>query len=189
MVLDSGSKNMDLTQDLIQRYGIKGTIIAPYHPQANGLVERGHQGIIDALAKYATGPTDWAKYLPLALWADRITTRRSTGYTPFELVYGRDCLLPIQLSVDSWSTVDWGNVTSREELILARMRQLDQCRVAEEQAADNLRNSRKQNKAYFDSRGCMRTAGQEIDTGDLVLAFDVSRGMSSRSRKYKLDDR
>ena len=52
IVLDEGSENMDLTQDLIQRYGIKGTVIASYHPQANGLVERGHQGIINALAKY-----------------------------------------------------------------------------------------------------------------------------------------
>jgi hypothetical protein len=33
---------------------------------------------------------DWVKHL---LWADRISVRRSTGYSAFELVYGRECLL------------------------------------------------------------------------------------------------
>jgi hypothetical protein len=37
--------------------------------------------------------------IPLVLWAGRITVRRSTGYSAFELVYGRECLLPVQLSI------------------------------------------------------------------------------------------
>ena len=91
--------------------------------------------------------------------------------------------------MDSWSTVDWEGVTNRDELILARMRQLDQRKVSEELAAANLRNSRKQNKAYFDLQKRMRAPGQEIQDGDLVLVFDVSQGGGTRSRKHKLDDR
>ena len=43
---------------------------------------------------------------------------------------GRDCLLPVELMVESWQTVDWEVVQSREDLIHARMEQLDQRRVS-----------------------------------------------------------
>jgi hypothetical protein len=32
-----------------------------------------------------------------ALWADRITKKRATGKSPFELVYGLDVVLPVNL--------------------------------------------------------------------------------------------
>jgi hypothetical protein len=150
IVLDGGRENLDLTKALLERYRIKRTVVSAYHPQANGLVERGHEPIVNSLAKYSGKTGDWTKYLSLALWADRISVRRSTGYSAFELVYGRECLLPVQFSVASWSMVDWEAVQNREDLILARMRQLDQRTLAEIQAADNLRDSRKANKSYFD---------------------------------------
>ena len=85
---------------------------------------------------------DWMKYLPLALWANRISVRRSTGYSAFELVYGRDCLLPVDFALESWSVVDWkGKVKTREDLLVARMRQLDQRVLTEAQASQNLQNS------------------------------------------------
>ena len=146
IVLDGGAENLKFTQDLLKRYGIHGVHIAPYHPQSNGLVERGHQTIINAIAKYRAADsrqstsnqfppiTDWTRYLALALWADRITVRRSTGYSAFELVYGRECLLPIQLAVNSWNIIDWESVEDREDLIMARMKQLDERQVTEAQA-------------------------------------------------------
>jgi hypothetical protein len=120
IVLDGGTENLGFTQDLMEQYGIHGVNIAPYHPQSNGLVERGHQTIINALAKYcaAEHKKDWTRYLPLALWADRITVRRSTGYSAFELVYGRECLMPIQLAINSWNVIDWNSIQNREDLII-----------------------------------------------------------------------
>ena len=108
--MDGSSENLDLTKDLLEHYRVQQTIISPYHPQANGLVERGHESIVNSLAKYSEKPGDWVKHLSLALWADRISVRRSTGYSAFELVYGRECLLPVELSVTSWSLIDWENV-------------------------------------------------------------------------------
>ena len=128
-VLDRGSENLDLMKDLLEHYRIQRTVIsAYYHPQANGLVERRHDSIINSLSKYCSKkPEEWEKYLPLALWADRVAVRRSTGYSAFELVYGRDCLLPADFTLESWSVVDWeGEVKTREDLLIARMRQLDQ---------------------------------------------------------------
>ena len=39
---------------------------------------------------------DWDYKLKFALWAARVTTIRSTGKSPFELVYGNEALFPCQ---------------------------------------------------------------------------------------------
>ena len=124
-------------------YQIHRIVISAYHPQVNGLVERRHDAIFNSLSKYCSKETqNWVQYLPLALWSDRISTRRSTGYSAFELLYGRDCLLPIELSLPSWGVVDWeGEVTDRESVIIARMRQLDQRNLQEIRTSINLKNS------------------------------------------------
>src|SRR5205814_9949877 len=51
IVLDGERENLDLTKDLLQHYRIKGTTISVFHPQANGLVERGHGPIVNSIAK------------------------------------------------------------------------------------------------------------------------------------------
>ena len=99
IVMDQGTENLNLTRDLLEKHRIRQTLVSAYHPQANGLVERGHDAIVNALAKY--DKKRWKGCLPLALWADRISVRRSTGYSAFELVYGRECLLPVQFSIAS----------------------------------------------------------------------------------------
>jgi hypothetical protein len=103
-------------------------VISAYHLQSNGLVERGHDDIVNSLLKYCSKDQEnWDQYLPLVLWADWISVCRTTGYSAFELVYRRDCLLPINLSLPSWSLVDWNEeVKTREDLLVARMRRLDQ---------------------------------------------------------------
>src|SRR5437667_5503006 len=188
IVLDGGRENLDLTKDLLQHYRIKGTTISAFHPQANRLVERGHGPIVNSIAKYCDQPADWPKYLPLALWADRITIRRSTGYSAFELLYGRECLLPVELAIESWSVVDWEEVKSREELILARMKQLDWRKISETQAATNLKNSRRTNKDYFDQHKRLCPKTQQLRVGDLVLLINGEL-LLSRNRQKKINNR
>jgi hypothetical protein len=66
-------------------------------------------------------------------------------------VYKRGCLLPVDFTLKSWSIVDWeGEVKTREDLLAARMRQLDQKVLMEAQEARNLRNSRNADKVYDD---------------------------------------
>lgn len=55
-----------------------------------------------------------------------------------------DCLLPVDFRLESWSVIDWEReVKEREDLIMTRIRRLDQKVLTEIQAAENLRNSRK----------------------------------------------
>jgi hypothetical protein len=42
---------------------------------------------------------DWADRLPKDLWAYHTTWRNTTGHTPYELVYEKRVLLPIEFEV------------------------------------------------------------------------------------------
>jgi transposase InsO family protein len=191
VVLDRGSENLNIAKELLEAYKINRVTTSAYHPQANGLVERGHDAIINSLSKYCSrAPETWVRYLHLVLWADRISVRRSTGYSAFELVYGRDGLLPVDLNLRSWSIVDWeGEVKDRESLLLARMRQLDERNLREAHAAENLENSRRANKAYFDQHKRLRSENQRLHVGDIVLLQTQSAQLYNRSRASKLDDK
>jgi hypothetical protein len=192
VVLDRGSENLNVAKELLEAYKIDRIATSAYHPQANGLVERCHDPIVDALSKYCSrAPKTWPRYLPLILWADRISVRRSTGSSAFEsLVYGRDALLPVDLSLESWSIVDWeGEVEDRESLLRARMRQLDERNLRETRTAANLENSRRINKSYFDQHKRLRGESQELHVGDLVLLQTISNQPHSRTRARKLDDK
>ena len=51
LVIDGGSENKEAVAELTRRYGIKRVVVSAYHPQANGMIERGHKPIVDALSK------------------------------------------------------------------------------------------------------------------------------------------
>jgi hypothetical protein len=83
--------------------------------------------------------------------------------------------------------VDWeGEIKTREDLLTARIRQLDQRALEEARAAENLERSRKENKAYFDQHKRLR-GNSQLHVGDLVLLHTGKR-QQSRVLKEKLDD-
>lgn len=48
---------------------------------------------------------DWAEKLLEALWAYHTTWRNTTGHTPYELVYGKQVLFPIEFQVKTLKTI------------------------------------------------------------------------------------
>lgn len=155
IVLSGGSENLDLTKILLERYHIKNVHISAHHPQWNSLVERGHGPVVNALAKYAyEEQVNWPHYLSLTLWADRISIWCSTRYSALKLLYGRDCLLPVDLDILSWWMVNWELINDHEDLIQAGMRQLDQHALLEAHVASELKLSWKRTKVTLTtSRG------------------------------------
>jgi len=65
IVMDRGTENLHLTRALLKKHRVRQVIVSAYHPQANGLVERGHDAIVNALAKY--DKAHWSRYLSLML--------------------------------------------------------------------------------------------------------------------------
>ena len=171
LVVDGGPENKKLVADLAFDYRIKRCQVSAYHPQANGMVERGHKPIVDALAKLTEGGYGkWTRNLHMVLWADRCTIRRSTGQPPYRLIFGSDPILPIELSVPTWKILLWSSVRTTADLLAIRARQLQRRDEDLDELRLHLRRQREHNKDYFDDTKHIREG--PIKVGDLVLLFN-----------------
>jgi transposase InsO family protein len=106
IVTDQGTQfTSNLVKALTEPCNIKHRKSYPYHPQDNGQVESTNKVIEAILTKTVhLHHKDWADRLPKALWAYRIAWRNTTGHTPYELVYGKRVLLPIDFQVKTFRT-------------------------------------------------------------------------------------
>eukprot|EP00253_Pinus_taeda_P024218 PITA_24218 len=74
--------------------GIKIVHSTSYYPQGNGLAESSNKSLIRIIKKLLeNNKKNWDAKLKYALWADRVTIKRSTGCSPFKLVYDREQLV------------------------------------------------------------------------------------------------
>ena len=76
--------------------GTRHKVSSAYHPQTNGLDERLNQTLQRALSKLVDEQNDWDCFLPSVVFAYNTSRQSSTGFTPFELMYGRKAILPIE---------------------------------------------------------------------------------------------
>ena len=153
IVVDRGSENKGIVDELCAQLRVAKHTVTAYHPQANGLVERGHKQIVDGLSKLCSrSPGKWPNFLTAILWADRTMTRKSTGFTPFQLIYGRQCLLPIELQLSTWHTLWDRPKWTTAELLALRVEQLKTNTKDVNEAVTNLKKSRLANKAWFDKK-------------------------------------
>jgi hypothetical protein len=74
---------------------IKHTQTTAYHPQSNGLVERFHRRLKDALRARAAG-VDWCVHVPWVLLGMRTAWREDSDFSPAEAVFGSQLVLPGQ---------------------------------------------------------------------------------------------
>ena len=71
-----------------------------YYSQGNGLVDSSNKNLMTIIKKnVGDNKKAWDRNIKLALWADRITKKSSTGRSPFKLVYGLDVTLPFHLKL------------------------------------------------------------------------------------------
>jgi hypothetical protein len=75
---------------------------SPYHPQAKGTVEAFNKNLERGLTKVCcANREDWDDRVPVILWAYRTTTNKLHRYTPFQLVYGREVVVPTEFITPS----------------------------------------------------------------------------------------
>ena len=77
--------------------------MTPYHPQTDGLVERFNSTLKSMLRKAADDEgKDWDRLLPYLLFTYREVPQASTGFSPFELVYGHRIRGPLDILKETW---------------------------------------------------------------------------------------
>ena len=98
-------------QDILCRWGtlvriildhgklfIKHIQIGSYNPHANGIVERSHFDVQQALYKAANGEQNrWAQVTHSVFWSEWVTPRKRMGYSPYYAATGTYPLLPFDI--------------------------------------------------------------------------------------------
>jgi transposase InsO family protein len=185
VVTDNGPEVSAAFANLLERYGIPHIRISPYNSKANGVVERGHIDIREALVKMCGDRIqDWRFFLHHAFFADKCITRRSTGRSPFYLLYGVEPVLPFDLVEATFMIEGFRKGMTSEELLALRIRQLAKREDDLEHAAEVLRLSRIHSKEEFERRYARRIRKSIFQPGDLVLVRN-SRIEKELNRKSK----
>ena len=72
----------------------------PYYPEGNALAESSNKSLVRTIKKLLQdNKKAWNTKLIYALWANRVSTKKSIGTSPFQLVYGTDVVFPASLGV------------------------------------------------------------------------------------------
>ena len=89
-----------ILQELCLIGGSHKTRTAPYHPESDGMVERFNRTLLMMLAMFAgKNRDDWDDLLPAVMMAYRSSVHESTGYSPYRLMFGEECTLPMDIGL------------------------------------------------------------------------------------------
>jgi transposase InsO family protein len=99
---DQGTSFMSKeVREFAELYRIKLLNSSPYYAQANGQVESSNRTLVNLIKKkISDNPKHWHNILSEALWAHRISKHSATKVSPFELVYGQEAVLPVEISLN-----------------------------------------------------------------------------------------
>ena len=86
--------------DFFHKYHITLGHSTAYYPQGNGLEESSNKSLVNIIKNFLEdNKKSWHKKLVHALWADRLTLKKSIGMSPYQLVYGVDAIFRTSLGV------------------------------------------------------------------------------------------
>ena len=152
-----------LMAELCRMLNVKQIFTTPYHPAANGLVER-FNGTLKTLLKKTCDeqPKLWDKYINSILFAYRDTPQTSLGFTPFEMIYGRNVRGPLNTLRDILEDKsDTSDITKYEYIITLKEKLETVCNLAHKE----LFKAQRKYQKHYDKR----TSKRMLKPGDSVL--------------------
>ena len=162
-----------LFKEVMNKLGIVHTVTPPYSPEANR-VERAHQCLGNLLrSDNRLEGSSWPQKLPYAVMAYNTTINRITGVSPFEAMFGRNPILPLDLIFPFKHP---SQVTFSEHIATMRQRFSDIC----EKVVFNTKSAIARKNANYQGR-----KPPPFQVGDVVYYF-LTRVRPGLSRKLTL---
>ena len=105
VLTDQGTQFMSkCMQEVSRLLSIKGLTSTPYHPICNGLVERWNGTLKSMLKRLCQDqPKQWHRLINPVLFAYKEVPQESTGFSPFQLLYGRSVRGPGTILKELWT--------------------------------------------------------------------------------------
>ncbi|GKB78712.1 reverse transcriptase domain-containing protein [Tanacetum coccineum] len=168
-VLENKGNYKTFPPDLVMlKYGVTHRLSTAYHPQTSGQVEVSNRGLKCILERtVGENRASWSDKLDDALWAFRTAFKTPIGCTPYKLVYGKACHLPIELEHKAY----WALKHCNYNLVTAgdhRKVQMNELNELRDQAYENSLIYKEKTKKIHDSK----IKNRVFNVGDRVLLFN-----------------
>ncbi|GJS55100.1 reverse transcriptase domain-containing protein [Tanacetum coccineum] len=107
-------------ENIVCRFGLPRVIMTDNGTQlANGLVERANKSLMHGLkARLGRERVGWVDELPNILWAHWTMLKTSNGETPFSLTYGSEAVIPAEIGMLIYQTIQFNEAQNDEEMRL-----------------------------------------------------------------------
>jgi hypothetical protein len=126
IITDNGAPYIKALEYMTEKWGIHHIRISGYNSRANGVIERPHRTFRETLMKICENEeAKWASSFRYALWAERVSIQKSTGYSPYWIVHGIEPLFPFDLAEATYMLPTQNGPISTIDLLALRARQLE----------------------------------------------------------------
>ena len=156
----------DCMKEVARLLSIKQLTTTPYHPMCNGLTEKFNGTLKTTLKRLCSEqPKLWHRYINPLLFAYREVAQESTGFSPFELLYGRAVRGPMFILKELWTKeVEAPEVKNSYQYVFELREKLeDTLKIAHEE----LQKAQQKGKHYYDRKAKVR----KFQPGDKVLVL------------------